>query len=435
MVAITEYAARRQQLLHRLDAGACVLLPASVPALRNNDTEYPYRPDSNFYYLTGFSEANALLVLAPGSSHGETIFFNQASDPAAEQWTGPRAGQQGACAHFGADAAFDITQVDEILPTILADYHTIYYPVAKQREFDKKVMHWLAQLQGRVRQGKNAPTQFADVTAVIADMRLRKSAAEIALIRKAVDVTVIAHHRAMQRCRPGCYEYQLAGELQHAFYEAGCQYVAYPSIVGSGANACVLHYIANDKVCQDGELVLIDAGAEHALYAADLTRTFPVSGQFSGPQRAIYDLVLAAQKAALDVAKPGVAWHAMQDEIVSVLTDGLLDLKILSGSRDEILENKSYRQFYMHNSGHWMGLDVHDVGTYRTGDSWRKLEANMVLTIEPGLYLSPSDDLDEKWWNIGVRIEDDVLITPQGNEVLSAELVKEADDIMQVMQS
>lgn len=432
-ISANEYKQRRTNLMAALLPQSIVLLPAASLCIRNHDVEYPFRQYSDFLYLTGFNEPEALAVLIPQREDGEFILFCRERDEKAEQWTGRRAGLEGAINGYAADQTYPITALDEHLPELMSGCQAVYYHLGQDSTFDAQVMTWVNQLRGKVRQGKQAPNQFMTLAPILHELRLIKSSAEIAMMKHAAAVSVQAHRLAMQQCQAGLMEYQLDAVFDFSFKQAGMS-AAYTSIVGGGENACILHYIDNNQVLQDGDLVLIDAGAEHQAYASDITRTFPVNGCFSPEQKIIYELVLAAQQAAIAAAQPKQSWDTPHQVALKVLIDGLLELGLLTGDYDSIIEDKSYRKFYMHNTGHWLGMDVHDVGNYKIDNEWRTLQAGMVLTIEPGLYISPSDDIDPKWWNIGVRIEDDVLITETGNEVLTAALEKSVEAIEALMQ-
>jgi Xaa-Pro aminopeptidase len=433
-----EYAARRRRLLDALGKDAIAVVSAGRLQVRNRDAEYPFRQDSDFHYLTGFNEPDAVAVFAPEREAGEYVLFCREKDEQAERWTGTRAGLEGAKHWHGADDAHPIGQLDVIMPQLMTGRDQVHYDMGANEAFDRRMMHWMNSLRAKVRAGIRAPHAFVMLDRVLHEMRLFKSPAEVAVMRHAAQTAARAHTRAMQVCAPGKYEYEVEAELLHEFRRAGME-TAYTSIVGGGKNACILHYIENRSVLQDGDLLLIDAGAEHECYASDITRTFPVNGTFSPEQRALYQLVLDAQKAAIDQALPGKTWDDPHQAAVKVLAQGLLELGLLQGSIDDVLNkgpenaDEPYRQFYMHKTGHWLGMDVHDVGDYKIGENWRTLQPGMVLTVEPGLYISPAENVDPKWWNIGIRIEDDVLITADGNDVLSRDVVKEIADIEALM--
>lgn len=430
-----DFTNRRKKLLSQLDKNSIAIIVAAPEVLRNGDAHYRYRQSSDFYYLTGLEEPEAVAIFAPGSDQGDFILFNRVKDKSKEQWDGYIAGQEDACAVYGADKAFPIADIRAQLPRLMLGRTKIYYDLGKPH-FDDVVVSAMTSLRRQVRTGVKAPTDIISIDALVHEQRLIKSDFEVEQMRHAVNASVVGHKKAMQLCRPGLFEYHLAAEIHYEFQKHGCLNPAYSSIVGAGKNACVLHYISNNSELKDGDLVLIDAGAEYNNYAADITRSFPVNGQYSEEQKLIYELVLRSQKAALEKAKAGACWTAMQTSIIQVLTEGLVELGILKGNPKELIEQKAYLPFYMHNSGHWIGLDVHDVGTYKVNGDWRKLAAGMVITIEPGLYISANmPGVDEKWWNIGVRIEDDVLITESGNDVLSKDLPKELADIEALMNS
>lgn len=424
---VTPYAARRRRLAEAMQAGVAVL--ATAPErVRNRDSHYPYRYDSYFYYLTGFGEPEAVLVLVAGEQPRSILFCRERHEER-EIWDGFRYGPERARARFGFDAAHPIAALDEEMEKLLADQATLFYPAGAETDWDARAMRWLNRVRDKARTGVTAPDRVQDVRTLLDDMRLIKDAHEIDLMRRAATISAGAHRRAMQAALPGRFEYQVEAELLYEFRRQGAQFPAYWPIVAGGANACVLHYVANDARLADGDLLLIDAGCELGGYAADITRTFPVNGRFSAAQREVYELVLAAQRAAMDKVQPGNAWNEPHDAAVRVLAQGMLDLKLLSGSLDEVLEKETYKRFYMHRTGHWLGLDVHDAGQYKHAGSWRTLQPGMTLTVEPGLYLRAADDVPAPLRDIGVRIEDDVLVTERGCEVLSAETPKQVADV------
>ncbi len=431
-----EFARRRQSLMAHFEPNSIAIIPAALEKVRNRDSHYAYRQDSDFYYLTGFLEPEAVLVLLPGREHGETIVFCREKDPERETWDGYRAGQQGACKEYGADDAFPITDINEILPGLLEGRERVYYSMGRDHQFDQQVMSWVNHIREKVRSGAAPPGEFLNLDHLLHDLRLFKSAAEVRLMRKAAEVSAEAHRQAMQVCQPGMYEYELEAQLHYHFMRSGSRSPAYTSIVGSGDNACILHYIDNNKQMKEGELVLIDAGCELSCYASDITRTFPVNGKFSKEQRAIYQIVLDAQHAAIAAIKPGNHWNDPHEASVSVITQGLFDLGLLQGDDvDALIKDQAYKPFYMHRIGHWLGMDVHDVGDYKVGGEWRVLEPGMVMTVEPGIYIAKDNtSVDKKWRGIGVRIEDDVLITKTGYDILSKDVPKTIDDIETLMQ-
>ena len=431
-VPSAEFAQRRQRLMETMGQGAIALIPAAPERTRNRDTHYPYRQDSDFYYLSGFPEPEALMVLMPGSESPYTLFCRE-RDPLMETWNGRRAGVEGAVERFGADAAFPIKELEEKLPELLADRERVYYAMGYQPDFDVRVMEWLNKVRGKVRAGVRAPREFVSVDELIHEMRLRKSDAEIQVMSEAARISAEAHRRAMEVCRPGLTEYEIEAELLHTFRRHKAV-PSYPAIVGGGANGCILHYVENASLLNDGDLLLIDAGAEVDLYAADITRTFPVNGRFSSEQRAVYELVLAAQQAAIDQVRPGRHWNDPHEAALRVLTEGMVELGLLRGEPAELMEKEEYKRFFMHRTGHWLGMDVHDVGNYKDGEQWRTLEPGMVMTVEPGLYIAAgAEGVDERWWNIGIRIEDDVLVTQQGHRVLTDAVPKAAAEVEALM--
>ncbi|MBS0457050.1 MAG: Xaa-Pro aminopeptidase [Proteobacteria bacterium] len=426
---MVEFSRRRKQLMRMLGPDAIVVLPAAPPRIRSNDTHYGYRQDSDFWYLTGFPEPEAVLVLVPGRAHGETLLFCRDRDPAREAWDGPRAGIEGAVAGYGCDDAYPIADLDDILPGLLEGRTRVYYHFGRDSDFDLKLIGWVNRVRAQVKQGARPPHEFLELGHFLHELRLFKSREELALMRRAAQIAADAHVVAMRTARPGMYEYEIEAAIVHHFRRHDAQ-VAYESIVGAGANACVLHYVANAAQMQDGDLLLIDAGAEYRNYASDITRTFPVNGRYTKEQRAIYQLVLDAQKAALAKARVGEPYDAGHNAAVATLVEGLLKLGLLKGTLEKNLESGDYKRFYMHKTGHWLGLDVHDVGEYRLSGAFRELEPGMVFTIEPGLYIAPgSKGVAAKWQGIGVRIEDDVLITKTGHEVLTEGVPREIDAI------
>ncbi|MEB2230360.1 aminopeptidase P N-terminal domain-containing protein [Xanthomonas sp. LMC-A-07] len=428
-IGAAEYARRRKQLMQMAGEQAILILPAAPERVRSHDTHYPYRQDSDFWYLSGFPEPEAVLVLVPGRKHGEAILFCRERDAEREAWDGPRVGQEGAVAQYGMDDAYPIDDVDEILPGLLEGRSRVYYHFGRDVDFDLKLIGWLKRVREQVRHGAQPPHEFLELGHLLHEQRLFKSRDEIALMQQAADISVRAHRAAMRLARPGVHEYQLQAEIEREFRAADA-WPAYGSIVGTGSNACVLHYRANNARSRDGELVLVDAGAEYRGYAADITRTFPVNGRFSATQRALHDLVGAAQAAALAQAQPGIAYEAGHLAAVQALTEGLLRLGLLKGTLERNLAEGHYKRFYRHKTGHWLGLDVHDVGEYRLAGESRLLEPGMMFTIEPGLYVSADDtSVDAKWRGIGIRTEDNVLITADGHRVLTDALARSADEI------
>jgi Xaa-Pro aminopeptidase len=422
------YANRRQRLAETIGAGIAVV-PTAPERVRNRDSHYPYRFDSHFYYLTGFTEPEAVLVLFSNKS----ILFCRERSPEREIWEGFRYGPEAARERFGFDEAYPIGALDREMERLLENQPALYYPMGADAEWDARAIRWLNAVRARVRTGIAAPDRVHDVRSVIDDMRLVKDAHELGIMRRAARIAAAAHRRAMQRARPGRNEYEIEAELLYEFRRSGAQTPAYTPIVAGGANACVLHYVFNDAPLRDGDLLLVDAGCELDGYASDVTRTYPVNGRFSAAQREVYEVVLAAQRAALERVRPGNAWNEPHDAAVKVLAQGMVDLRLLSGGLDEVLEKETYKRFYMHRTGHWLGLDVHDAGDYKRSGTWRALAPGMTLTVEPGLYIRAEDDIPERLRNIGIRIEDDVLVADAGCEVLTAEAPKTIADIEALM--
>ncbi|MFT3755058.1 MAG: aminopeptidase P N-terminal domain-containing protein [Pseudoxanthomonas sp.] len=425
----TEFAKRRKQLMRMAGDDAILVLPAAPLRVRSHDTHYPYRQDSDFWYLCGFPEPEAVLVLVPGRKHGEALLFCRERDVEREAWDGPRFGQEGAVDGFGMDDAYPIADLDEILPGLLEGRSRVYYHFGRDADFDLKLIGWVNRVRAQVRHGAQPPHEFLELGHLLHEMRLFKSKDEIKLMQQAADISVQAHEAAMRAARPGMHEYELQAEIERVF-RASDAWPAYASIVGAGGNGCVLHYIANNARTRAGDLVLIDAGAEYRGYASDITRTFPVNGRFTKEQRALHDLVGVAQQAALAQARPGVVYEAGHMAAIETLTDGLLRLGLLNGKPEKLIANGDYKRFCPHKSGHWLGLDVHDVGDYRIDGQSRLLEPGMAFTIEPGLYVRPDEaTVEAKWRGIGIRTEDDVLITSAGHRVLTEKLVRSADEI------
>ncbi len=433
-MTIKEFARRRKHLMQMMGEGAIAILPTALEHVRNRDVDYPYRPDSDFYYLTGFAEPDAVAVLVPGRPHGEYILFCRERDPLMETWHGHRAGLEGAQERYGADDAFPIADIDDILPGLLENRERVYYTMGCRTDYDRRIVDWINRLRKQERAGIHTPGEFVSLDHLLHDMRLYKSRGEIKAMRQAAKISADAHCRAMRVCKPGLTEYQIEGEFLHEFSQQGARFPAYPSIVAGGDNSCILHYTENNDSLRDGDLLLIDAGCEYDYYASDITRTFPINGKFKPAQRAIYELVLEAQYAAIEEVQPGNHWNDPHNAAVRVFTEGLVKLGLLKGRVSTLIKKEAYRRFYLHRTGHWLGMDVHDVGDYKVGEEWRVLEPGMVLTVEPGLYIPMgSKGIAKKWQGIGVRIEDDILVTKEGYEVLSHGVPKDVGEIEALM--
>ncbi|WP_449430312.1 Xaa-Pro aminopeptidase [Pseudomonas putida] len=431
-----EYARRRKALMAQMVPNSIAILPAAAVAIRNRDVEHVYRQDSDFQYLSGFAEPEAVIALIPGREHGEYVLFCRERNPEREQWDGLRAGQEGAVREFGADDAFPISDIDEILPGLIEGRERVYSAMGSNPEFDRRLMDWINVIRSKARLGAQPPNEFVALDHLLHDMRLYKSAAEVKVMRCAADISARAHVRAMQACRAGLHEYSLEAELDYEFRKGGAKMPAYGSIVAAGRNGCILHYQQNDALLKDGDLVLIDAGCEIDCYASDITRTFPVSGRFSPEQKAIYELVLKAQAAAFAEIAPGKHWNHAHEATVRVITQGLVELGLLNGEVQALIDSEAYRAFYMHRAGHWLGMDVHDVGDYKVGGQWRVLEPGMALTVEPGIYIGADNQaVAKKWRGIGVRIEDDVVVTRQGCDILTSGVPRTVAEIEALMQA
>ena len=427
-----EFEKRRSQLMRMVGPGGVVILPSATIRTRTRDIEYSYRQDSDFYYMTGFPEPEAVVVLAPGRASGEYLIFCREKNPEREQWDGKRAGQAGAVETYGADDAFPIDDLDDILPGIMESCSRIYYTMGMYSEFDSRMADWVNSLRSKLSRGVQSPHEFVALDHLLHDMRLFKSRGELSAMRKSAKVAVAAHKRAMQITRPGMYEYEVEAEFSHEFRRNGAM-ASYNPIVAGGKNACILHYVENDQLLNDGDLLLIDAGCELNYYASDVTRTFPVNGRFTAAQRAVYEIVLEAQRAAIEKTVVGNHWNEPHDAAVQAITKGLKKLGLLEGSLPKLMKDGAYQPFYMHRTGHWIGIDVHDVGDYKVGNEWRMLESGMVTTVEPGIYIGNSRKIPKEFRNIGIRIEDDVAITSKGPDVLSKGLVSDPDDIEALM--
>ncbi len=432
MIKTAEYIKRRQQLMKIAGKHSITLLSSRSELLRNGDVHHYYRQDSDFYYLTGFNEPDAILVLIPSESGHQHVIFCREADPKKVMWDGPMIGTQGAIDDFGFDAAYDIKEIDRRLPLLIQGCEKICFKIGENDEFDQRLAGWVKSIESRKGQKSNIPEEFMSISHVIHDMRLYKSHAEIKCMKKAADIAAAAHIKMMQNCQPDAYEYEL--QAHYAYHLTQNQsHSSYPPIIGSGENGNILHYINNDQQMHDGDLVLIDAGAEYDFYASDITRTFPVNGRFSPRQKDLYEVVLQAQLDAIEQVKIGKHWNEFHDAAAKTISQGLLDLKILKGNLAQVLEEKTYANYYMHMTGHWLGLDVHDVGDYRVDDLWVELEENMVLTVEPGLYISEQANVPQEWRGMGIRIEDDIQVTKKGPVVLSCNAPKTISAIEQTM--
>ncbi|MEW6309709.1 MAG: Xaa-Pro aminopeptidase [Pseudomonadota bacterium] len=430
----SEYARRRKTLMEQMGPDSIAILPAAPMYIRNRDVEHVYRQDSDFQYLSGFPEPEAVIALIPGREHGEYVLFCRERDPERELWDGLRAGQDGAVRDYGADDAFPIGDIDDILPGLIEGRERVYYAIGSNESFDHRLMEWIKTIRSKARQGAQPPSEFVALDHLLHDLRLYKSAAEVKVMQAAAEISARAHVRAMQAARPGLFEYHLEAELDYEFRKGGAKMPAYGSIVASGRNACILHYRENDQPLKDGDLVLIDAGCEIDCYASDITRTFPVNGRFSAEQKAIYELVLAANEEAFKHIAPGRHWNEAHEATVRVITAGLVELGLLQGEVDALIASEAYKPFYMHRAGHWLGMDVHDVGDYKVGGVWRELEPGMCMTVEPGIYIAADNqNVERRWRGIGVRIEDDVVVTKTGCQVLTSGVPKRVEEIEALM--
>jgi len=436
----TEYAQRRQHLMEKIGEGVAVFCSAP-PAVNHNDVEYNYRQDSSFYYLTGFAEPDAVAVLAPNHPEHKFILFVRPRDRAAEVWAGHRAGVEGATEKYGADIAYPINELDEKLPQYLASSDPMYYHFGHNQKFNEKMIwHWQRLLQGYGKRG-TGPRSISDANLLLATLRLRKSDRELEKIRQAIEISTVAHNQAFANTQPGMFEYQLQAQIENDFRRHGAVGPAYPSIVAAGANSCILHYVENNAQLQSGDLLLIDAGCCYDYYNADITRTYPINGKFTSEQRTLYELVLEAQLAAIAAVKPGNPTNAFHDAAVKTITQGLLDLGLLLGNLEELIEEEKYKPFFMHGTGHWLGMDVHDLGGFKQGETWQNFELGMLVTVEPGIYIAPDATAQEgqpeildRWKGIGIRIEDDVLVTDgdSGHEVLTRGVPKSVAQLERV---
>ncbi len=428
----TQFVRRRHELASAIKFGIAVI-PTAAERIRNKDAHFPYRFDSYFHYLTGFNEPESVVVVI-GGKPSRSILFCRAKHEEREIWDGFRYGPEEAKTQFNFDDTFAIDEIDKILPQLIENRDAIFTPIGIESNWDNKMMGWLNKTRSRAREGITAPASLIDVREILDEMRLIKDPDELNIMRRAAKISAEAHVNAMLATKPEKYEYEIEAELLYHFKKKGSQFPAYTSIVAGGKNACVLHYIENNAVLNDGDLLLIDAGCELDGYASDITRTFPVSGKFSGPQRMIYELVLDAQQAAMEATSRGNSWQAPHDAATKVLAQGFIDLKLCHGSLDKVLENREYSRYYMHRTGHWLGRDVHDVGNYKDDGQWRSLEPGMVLTIEPGCYIRSAPDIPEQFWNIGIRIEDDAIVNQDsGCEIITSGVPKTINDIESLM--
>ena len=432
-----DFKQRRDHLAQKMGANSVAIIATRAEMYRNRDADYKYRADSSFYYLTGFAEPEAVAVLetfAEGEMYRYSLFCRERNREM-EIWNGYRAGVEGAVEIYGADEAFAIDLLDQEIIAKLLNKDRLYFRIGHQAEFDARISQWIQKADAQQRRGSTSPAEVIQLDRLVDEMRLKKSAQEIELMQIASNISADAHTRAMQSVKPEMMEYALEAELNYIFGKNGCV-PAYNSIVGGGENACILHYVENNKPLKDGDLVLIDAACEYEFYASDITRTFPVNGKFSPEQKALYNIVLDAQLAAIDATRIGNHYKYPHEVAVKILTQGLVDLGLLSGNVDELVESEAFRQFFMHGTGHWLGMDVHDVGAYKHGEDWRAYEAGMVVTVEPGLYVAPDDEtVDAKWRGIGIRIEDDIVVTENGPLVLTKNVVKTVEEIEQLMAS
>jgi Xaa-Pro aminopeptidase len=428
------YKQRRDRFIEQMGGGVAVFR-SSPELIRNNDAHFKYRPDSDFYYLTGFAEPDCVMVLAPEHPEHKFILFVRPRDPERETWDGKRAGVEGAVKTYGADIAYEIGELDEKLPEYIKNMDKLYYTIGNNPEFDKKMVNLLVHFRNKVRAGDFGPSSLIETGKILHEMRLIKNEDELETIRQANYISRQAHVEAMKAVKPGLYEYEVEAVIENTFKKHGAYAPAYNSIVGSGINATILHYVENNKKIEDGELLLIDAGAEYGFYAGDITRTFPVNGKFSKPQREVYEVVLEAQLEAIKMVKPGTKFLDVHNKAVEVLTKGMVKLGLLHGDVDELIKEETYKKFYMHKTGHWLGMDVHDVGKYYVNNDSRVLEPGMIMTVEPGLYIQENvEGVPPEYIGIGIRIEDDILVTESGNEVLSGQLAKTIDEIESLMQ-
>jgi Xaa-Pro aminopeptidase len=426
--------ARLTEFMARMDQDAVAVLFSAPEILRNGDNHFEWRQDSDFYFLTRLDEPESVAVLRPSHPTHKYVLFVRPRKREEEIWTGIRTGVEGAVANYGADAAYETGKLSEELPTLLEGHSKLYYRLGHRERNDKVIVSTINKLKEQIRRGAEWPVTILDPGSILDEQRLRKNEAELADLREATRISAAGHVEAMKACHPGMFEYELEAVVEYVFHKLGSQTPGYSSIVGAGFNTTILHYNTNRGRINDGDLVLIDAGAEYNLYTGDITRTFPANGKFTKAQREVYEIVLAAQKAVIGMVKPGVSFMALHDRAVEVVAEGLLKLGLLSGTKSEVIERGDYKKFFMHRTGHWLGLDVHDVGRYRVNDAWRTLEPGMVFTVEPGIYIAEgTEGVPSEYYNIGIRIEDDLLVTADGYEVLTSGVPKEIDEIEALM--
>tara|TARA_Y100000766_G_scaffold55217_1_gene44827 strand:- start:2101 stop:3405 length:1305 start_codon:yes stop_codon:yes gene_type:complete len=428
------FLSRRSGLSKKVLEDSAIIVGSAKVKSRVSDTDYAYRQDSNFFYLSGYEEPESLLLIRPNKENEEFVIFCRDRDPLREQWDGFRTGQEGVIENYGADRAYSINSIDQLMPGLLEGIKNIYFSMSSPCGVDKKISKWVEDIRKNTRAGAEPPQNLLSLDLLLHEMRLIKEDYELKIMKEAASITTEAHIRAMKAVTPGMYEYQLEAEYLYAFNKNGARSAAYNSIVGGGNNSCILHYVENNAELKDGDLVLVDAGCEYQYYASDVTRTFPVNGKFSPEQKEIYSIVLEAHKQSMEQAKPGNKWNLMHEKSIEVIVEGLLSIGLLSGSKEEIIEKGDYSKFYMHRIGHWLGMDVHDVGSYKTDGDWRQLEKGMVLTIEPGIYILDSlDGIDDKWKGIGVRIEDDIVITDKDFEILTPDIPRTIEEVEQTV--
>ena len=425
---------RLTEFMSKMEPNSVAIIFSAPEILRNADTDYEFRQDSDFYALTKLNEPESVAVISPSHDKHQYVLFVRPRNKEMEIWNGLRAGVEGAVSQYGADAAYDISQLASILPKYLEDNQKLYYRFGLREANDLRVIKYLNSLKAAIRAGKQTPSTIIDPSSLLHELRLRKTAEEIDCMRTAAHISAEGHIAAMKACKPGMYEYELEALVEYVFRSKGAGGVAYQSIVGSGFNSTILHYNTNNAQIKDGDLVLIDAGAEYKMFAGDITRTFPANGKYSKAQQAVYELVLHSNKEVIQMIKPGESFMALHEKTIEIITQGLIDLGLLSGDPKENAERKTYERFFMHRTGHWLGMDVHDVGRYKLEDGWRKIEPGMAFTVEPGIYIQPGTlGANPEFYNIGVRVEDDIVVTEDGCEVLTALVPKEVAQVEALM--